>query len=430
MSRRKRQLGRKPNVPPQKSAGDTQISSYGSFVPFLNIGGRKVTPTKPDAQQLRNWSRFNPVIRRCVNLIKDRLVRHEGRFVKKNTKDTTDYTAILDIFTKMLEKPNGKDTRRTFLSAVSEDLVVGDCGCFEVAVSSNPSRPVYLYPTDGLTMNIVMSDKTYGYAQRVSLDAVELPENYQFFLPDEIVYTSKQVFTNNPYGLSPIETAFEYIKALTQTFSYSSDVASNAIPKYVMNIKGIDDKILQAYREYFMMECMGQPNLPIVSSESVDSHQIAPISEEATFMQYQQFIIAIIALCFGVPPEKLAIAKSNDRSSIAEINENLLADCVKPYLDCIVDAMNRVVEIVGFSDKIVYEPIFGDTLADQQTKQQMVLNRWNSDEITLDEMRGLLGDIPLGEPYGNLTITLYKAMVNRDYGINGLPNVTPVEGGE
>ena len=76
MSRRKKQLGRKPNVPPQKSAGDTQISSYGSFVPFLNIGGRKVTPTKPDAQQLRNWSRFNPVIRRCVNLIKDRLVRH------------------------------------------------------------------------------------------------------------------------------------------------------------------------------------------------------------------------------------------------------------------------------------------------------------------------------------------------------------------
>lgn len=59
------------------------------------------------AQQLRNWSKFNPVIRRCVNLIKDRLVRHEGRFVKKNIEDTTDYTAILDIFTRMLEKPNG-----------------------------------------------------------------------------------------------------------------------------------------------------------------------------------------------------------------------------------------------------------------------------------------------------------------------------------
>ena len=78
----------------------------------------------------------------------------------------------------MLERPNLKDTRRTFLSAVCEDLVVGDCGCFEIAVSNNPSRPIFLFPTDGLTMNIVMSDKTYGYAQRVSLDAVELPENY------------------------------------------------------------------------------------------------------------------------------------------------------------------------------------------------------------------------------------------------------------
>ena len=428
MSKHKRKLGRKPNVPQQKSAGDTQVSAYGSFVPFLTIGGRKVTPTKPDAKQLRNWSRFNPVIRRCINLIKDRIVRHEGEFVKKNKDDPNDYSNIIKIFNGMLERPNLKDTRRTFLSAVCEDLVVGDCGCFEIAVSNNPLRPIFLYPTDGLTMNIVMADKTYGYAQRVSLDAVELPENYQFFLPDEIVYMSKQVFTNNPYGLSPIETAFEYIKALTQTFSYSSDVASNAIPKYIMNIKGVDDKVLTAYREYFMMECMGQPNLPIVSSEAVDSHQIAPISEEATFMQYQQFVIAIIALCFGVPPEKLAIAKSNDRSSIAEINENLLSDCIKPYLDPVVDGINRVIEIFGYSDKILYRPIFGDTLADQGTKQQMVLNRWKSDEITLDEMRGLLGDIPLGEPYGNLTITLYKAMVNRDYGINGMPKAT--QGGE
>ena len=47
MSKHKRKLGRKPNVPQQKSAGDTQISAYGSFVPFLTIGGRKVTPTRP-----------------------------------------------------------------------------------------------------------------------------------------------------------------------------------------------------------------------------------------------------------------------------------------------------------------------------------------------------------------------------------------------
>lgn len=434
MARKKRRnnLARKPNIPQQRTAVDTQQTPYGSFVPFLNIGGRKITPTKPDAKQLRNWSRYNPVVRRCINLIKDRLVRHEGEFVKKDINDTTDYSEVIQLLNRMITKPNNKDTRRTFLAAVTEDLIVGDCGCFEVAVSGNPMRPVFLFPTDGLTMNIVISDKTYGYAQKVSLDNTDIPNNYQFFLPDEIVYMNKQVFTNSPYGLSPIESAFEYIKALTQTFTYSSDVASNAIPKYVMNIKGINETTLNAYRQYFMAECMGQPTLPIVSSESVDSKQIAPVSEEATFMQYQQFVIAIIALSFGVPPEKLAIAKSNDRSSIAEINENLLADCVKPYLDCIVDGYNRVIEILGFGDRLIYQPIFGDTLSDQQTKQQMILNRWNSDEITLDEMRTALGDIPLGEPYGNLTITIYKALVNKTYGINGMPKAqnTTAGGGE
>ena len=56
----------------------------------------------------------------------------------------------------------------------------------------------------------------------------------------------------------------------------------------------------------------------------------------------------------------------------------------------------------------------------------------NSYEITLDEMRTALGDIPLGEPYGNLTITVYKALVNKTYGINGMPKVqdTTAGGGE
>ena len=66
-----------------------------------------------------------PVIRRCINLIKDRIVRHEGEFVKKNNDDPNDYLSIIKIFNGMLERPNLKDTRRTFLSAVCEDLVVG-----------------------------------------------------------------------------------------------------------------------------------------------------------------------------------------------------------------------------------------------------------------------------------------------------------------
>lgn len=418
-NKQKSKLGRKPNVPQQKSQQGTVATPYGSYVPFLQIGSKKITPPKPDALLLRNWSKTNPIVRRCINIIKDKLVRQPYEFTNKDIGDTSDYSDIIKSLNNVLERPNNIDDRRSFFSAIDEDLVSGDCGCFEVAVTGNSYRPLFLFPTDGYTVSKVINDKTYGFAQRVTNDATSIPENYIYFLPNELIYMQKQVFTNNPFGLSPIECAFEYIKALTQTFTYSSDIASNALPKYLANIKGIAGNQLDAYRAYFMQECMGVPVLPMVSAEDVQSVQIAPISEEATFMQYQQFVIAIIALAFGIPPEKLAIAKSNDRSTIAEINENLLQDCIQPYADVKESAINRLLIILGLSDRIVFRYIWADTLDRQKIKQDMALDAYQKDAITRNELRKALGYLPSTDEYADDFITVYKAKVNEKFGING-----------
>lgn len=409
--------GRKPKSPPQRSQEVATNTSYGSYVPFLQIGGRKVSPPKPDALLLRNFSKTNPIIRRCINIIKDKLVRQDYSFTKKDPLG--DYADIIGTAKNVIEKPNNTDDRRSFFSAVIEDLVSGDCGAFEVVPTGNPYRPVFLYPTDGYTVSVVLNDNTYGYAQRVTKEITGNPENYIFFLQDEMMYLKKQCFTNNPYGLSPIECAFEYIKALTQTFTYSSDIASNALPKYLANIKGIQSTVLNEYKAYFQQECMGVPVLPMVSAEDVQSVQIAPISEEATFMGYQQFVIAIIALAFGIPPEKLAIAKSNDRSKISEINENLLQDCIKPYADVIESAMNRVLGIIGYDDRISFGYIYADTLEQQQIKQGMAVGLYQADIVTRNEVREMLGLPPSTDDYAEDYITIYKAKVNEEFGIQG-----------
>lgn len=422
MSKRSKQtskLGRKPNVPQQKSQQPQTTTSYGSFVPFLQVGNKRITPLKPDAKLLRNWSRANPIVRRCVNIIKDKLVRQPYEFTNKNPADTTDYTNVINILNQMLERPNNVDDRREFFSSIDEDLVVGDCGCFEIAPTGNSLRPIFLFSTDGFSISKVLNDNTYAYAQRVLDSVTSVSSDYVYFKPNEMIYMQKQVTTNNPYGLSPIECAFEYIKALTQTFTYSSDIASNALPKYLANIKGIQGNQLDAYRAYFMQECMGVPVLPMVSAEDVQSVQIAPISEEATFMQYQQFVIAIIALAFGIPPEKLAIAKSNDRSTIAEINENLLQDAIQPYADVKESAMNKLLSILGLSDRIVFRYIWADTLDQKQQKQNMALDAYQKDAITRNELRKALGYPESDDEFANDFITVYKARVNEKYGING-----------
>lgn len=244
-------------------------------------------------------------------------------------------------------------------------------------------------------MCAMLNGKKWEWCQRVTvIEDIAEDSQYIFFDEDAIEYISKNVFSDSPYGFSPIETAWDYINTLTSTFNYSSTIASGALPKYLLDIPDIQEKTLRQYREYFKNECMGKPNLPIVSSAkgNIKAEQIAPISEEATFMQYQQFTMAVIAMAFGVPPEKLAIAKSNDRSTVAEINSNLLSDCVKPYAIAIEDGINHAMRVHGITDTFHF--IFAETLAEQQTRQGMILDLFQQNAITHTQLLEMLGIAP------------------------------------
>lgn len=85
-----------------------------------------------------------------------------------------------------------------------------------------------LFSVDGFSMEFVLGNDVIKFAQRQSNGYSSFPTEYKYYTGDEILYLKKQVFTNTPYGLSPIESAWDYIRALTNTFSYSTEIASNA----------------------------------------------------------------------------------------------------------------------------------------------------------------------------------------------------------
>jgi len=415
-SKQIKKLGRLRNNPQRSTEVMPQQSIYGSIVPFTTINGKKHVTPKPNALAVRNFAKNNAIVRRCINVIKDAIAKKK---LEIYDVDGNDNVVLKEIFTNLFAHPNSEDTARTFRVAITEDLVSGDCGCIELAKSGNPSRPMALFSVDGFSMEFVLGNDVIKFAQRQSNGYSSFPSQSRYYAGDEILYLKKQVFTNTPYGLSPIESAWDYIRALTNAFSYSTEIASNALPKYMANIQGMSPELLNAYRAYFMQDCMGTPNLPLVSAEGIESVQIAPISEEATFKTYQEFIIGIIALEFNIPPEKVAIAKSNDRSTIDEINENMLQECIIPYCDVIEEAFNTIIDKTGYSDKVAARFIHEETLAQRKMKQDMATDAYQKDLTTANEARGILGLPPVADEYGDDRITLMKAKINEKYGIQG-----------
>lgn len=417
MSRRQRRSaklrGRTPKVPTQRTQAEQVFNPYGGFIPFLQIQGKKVTPIRPDAKRIRAWSRNNPVVRRCVDIITDRIAQYPIRF---DVNDGKNHDKELAAVKYSWQHPNTKDDEGSFRSQVTEDLVVGDCGVWEIRKTSDTDRPFFLYPTDGFTMSFVLDGQgsDIGYMQKVTDNIQSVPENYVPFKNDEIIYLKKHAVTNTPYGLSPIEVAFKQIKVLTDTFDYSAEVASNAVPKFMANIKGLQKDVLDAYRVYFQQECMGTPNLPIVSADDVSAVQISPVSEEATYKEYQQFVMCIIAQAFNIPAEKVGVTKSNDRSKTTEIDETLIAETITPYLNVLVAGINRTLAICGY-DFITASAVYQETENQRTTNLSLIKQQWTGDMITYNEMRVLMGYPVTTAEYGNELYSEFKARLNAQY---------------
>lgn len=388
----------------QKSAPLFERGGYA-----LSIFRKRTTPPKNE-MGIRKFSK-HPTVRRCVNIIKDDLLKRKFE-ITSHCGNKRIGELQKKIAKQILDRPNNDDTYNSFFSRILEDYVIGDCGVAEIGYSSSPMRPVFLWPTNGFTVQPVIGDDVIKFAQ-----ASGISSSYKYFTAEEMYMIRKNISTDTPHGMSAIETAWEYINALLGTFEYSADMASNALPKYMALIKGVPPDKITEFAGIFEREYMGRACLPMIGAEGLEVKQIAPISNEALYTEYQEFISGIIAGAFGIPAEKIMSAKSNDRSTIDEINANLQEDCLKPYARPVEDFINYVFYLAGLDVEFSY--VWEDTLSQKKIKADIVRGDWQGDILTLNEVRALRGYPSLPSKYGDCTITLMKAQINEEYGING-----------
>lgn len=403
-------FGRRLNEPNRQTE-----QTYYNILPFLSVAKYKTKIPKKNASRLRYFSE-NSVVRLVINMIKDGVLKQKWRIIPVNAEDIGNFDNEIKIISNIIKSPNKDDDYESFWGAVLEDSLVGDCMCFEKALSGNPNKPLFLFPIDGLTMCMVINSD-YKYSQ-------DIGGKTKYFTADEIAYVKRQNRTYSPFGLSPLEVSWDYINSLTNAFEYASEVASNAVPKYMVNIgKDLSNKI-DEFKTYFYNECMGEANIPILATDKIESAQIAPISEDALFMKWQTFVATFISHEFGVPSQFIGLEKSSDRSTFQEKYEQYVENALKPYAELIAKAINiHVIKTLGLQDKIKFEFIWEDTMEQKKQKTDMAVKKCSLDLITLNEARLELGRTPIDDEYGDLRMSEYKAKLNEKYAVNGFKGV-------
>jgi phage portal protein BeeE len=405
----------RPKSIPAPTAETSEADSWG-LNKLLPRRYRTYGLNKNKQRQLRQLSR-NGIIRRGIERIKrgvknlDYELEIQGKMSNKQQEQLR--TAIDTV----LQSPNIIHDYDAFIDMVLEDLIVLDAGVFNVVKGGNPMRPLFLYPVDSMTIEILQpydftNPNGDRYVQRASWAIDE-----KTFSTNDMAYLQINHFTDTPYGLSAVEKLWRYLNYFMDALDNASDIASADTPKFIVAIKEGDDGKIRKFKEYMLNEIEGTGHIPVVGGE-IDSKQIGAINSDSLFLEWQKFLLTLVAKCFDLPESFFITADVNDRNNLSEVEQQVLMEAVKPYAKVIQRAINvNVIQAMGIYN-VKFKFKYDETETEKKTKEDRISNKYLRGVITQNQALAELGYPLSTSKYADLTITEAKARINKDFAVN------------
>ena len=233
----------------QAPARETQI--YPRLMQVL--GGQRVDKKqpvyKPTPWNLRAFAR-TPYARRAINAIKGPISQLDWEVVPKDGVDMNgELQRQCEVVTRCLRTPNNEDSWRSLTERVVEDILSG-AGAIEQQLGGDPNRPLWLYPADGLSIQLYPAwsgdPREPKYCQVPGYGMLGGNNNGIDLRADELMYIIPNPSTSHPFGTGPLEVAFTTISRMLGVSDYAGNLASNARPNVILQFLKADQARLDA----------------------------------------------------------------------------------------------------------------------------------------------------------------------------------------
>lgn len=409
MLKRAARLGRPRHVPVRETL------PFPNLVQMGGVSGPMRMAIKPTPRNLRNFSR-NVYARRAINAIKNPIALMDWEVKTKNGVDMTpELASQIEVASYCLDHPNADDSFRTWVEQVVEDVLHG-AGASEIRSSGDPIRPLWLFPVDGLTIQInpawAGNDDEVRYVQVPGYGSTIGSSGFSVTLRnDELMYIRPNSATYTPFGLGPMEVAFTSIARIIGVGEFAGNVASNARPSIGLDLgDGVDGDYIAAFRAYWRNEVEGQGQMPIFGLDTranekrrgAEVVRLYPEGDSGLFLKWQEFLKTEIALAFDESPMNLGVERDVNRNT-AEVGQDRDRDnAIKPYAKLIAshitrDALHRT---LGFHQlEFVWKGLDPE---DEQAHAEVYEREFKNNAVTPNEYRARRGMPPMQGPWGDL----------------------------
>lgn len=363
---------------------------------------------KPTPANLRRFAE-TPVVRRAINLIKDRVAAMDWQVRLKRDQDP-DKVAFAEkrarILRRSLEFPNASDSFRTLLEQAIEDALVGGFGAIEMELTGDAARPFELWPVDGATIRI--DPKWNG-----SPDAVRFAQATGFAGSDsvipledrQLIYVRMNPRSHTPFGLGPLEVAFETVNAFLSAHRFAGKLASNAVVQYALWINESSPAQHERLIRWWQDEIEGTGRVPLLSTEQKpEVLRFAQGTDADLRLSWQEFLIRMVGNAFSLPPVLLGLEQDVNRSTAESLLDEAFHSAIVPLARLIAEHFTRdlFAKRLGWPE---FEFVFNDLdTSDEMQEVQMQTALLAAGVLTVNEVRAMRGLAPLPDSAAQISI--------------------------
>jgi hypothetical protein len=384
---------------------------------------------KPTPQNLRRFAE-TPIARKAINTIKDRIAGmrwrvqpragmqahrlarpNQARRVQDDTaggyapealvrdgagggKGTgLDVEQRVRILTECLAAPNPDDSFRSFAEQVLEDVIVGGFGAAELVATGDAGHPLMMWPVDGATIRI--RPDWDGSANSVRYEQVTGRfgrEGNIRLNDDELMYVRLNPRTHTPFGLGRLEVAFETINEFLGAHRYAARLASNSVVQYALWLRDLTPAHHERLIRWWQDEIEGTGRVPILSVESKPEVLRFGAGTDADLrLQWQEFLLRVIADGFDLPPMFLGLEHDVNRSTAGELSDMAFRSAIVPTARLFAEHLTRdaIGKKLGWSDlEFVFCELESRNELEEAQIQEILLR---NGVMTVDEVRQMRG---------------------------------------
>ncbi len=186
-------------------------------------------------------------------------------------------------------------------------------------LTGDPARPFELWPVDGATIRINPQwdgqPDSVRFAQATSLigsdSVIPLQDN-------QLIYVRMNPRSYTPFGLGPLEVAFETVNAFLSAHRFAGKLASNAVVQYALWLNEATPSQHERLIRWWQDEIEGTGRVPLLSTEQKpEVLRFASGTDADLRLSWQEFLIRMVANAFSLPPMLLGLEQDVNRSTAA-----------------------------------------------------------------------------------------------------------------